>query len=212
MLRCCVSGGTMVIDPQHELLLNIYSIDYLLRCKVVELADKTIKISPVSRKTDMFQILDPVVLISVDANDIQTASAEVTAIDTKSGIVSLYMRDEEVPVERRVFERFPVSLMISARKKFSSKRMHMLVRNISLYGMMVVSETELDEEEQIDIDLITDKNMFYLSGMIVWKKKVNNCFEYGLRLTHYDVATRYLFQDYLSRQKANFASMIPRAR
>jgi len=202
----------MVIDPQHELLLNIYSIDYLLRCKVVELADKTIKISPVSRKTDMFQILDPVVLISVDANDIQTASAEVTAIDTKSGIVSLYMRDEEVPVERRVFERFPVSLMISARKKFSSKRMHMLVRNISLYGMMVVSETELDEEEQIDIDLITDKNMFYLSGMIVWKKKVNNCFEYGLRLTHYDVATRYLFQDYLSRQKANFASMIPRAR
>ncbi|HPV01637.1 MAG TPA: PilZ domain-containing protein [Clostridiales bacterium] len=202
----------MVIDPQHELLLNIYSIDYLLRCKVVELADKIIKISPVSRKTDMFQILDPVVLISVDANDIQTASAEVTAIDTKSGIVSLYMRDEEVPVERRVFERFPVSLMISARKKFSSKRMHMLVRNISLYGMMVVSETELDEEEQIDIDLITDKNMFYLSGMIVWKKKVNNCFEYGLRLTHYDVATRYLFQDYLSRQKANFASMIPRAR
>jgi len=202
----------MVIDPQHELLLNIYSIDYLLRCKVVELADKIIKISPVSRKTDMFQILDPVVLISVDANDIQTASAEVTAIDTKSGIVSLYMRDEEVPVERRVFERFPVSLMISARKKFSSKRMHMLVRNISLYGMMVVSETELDEEEQIDIDLITDKNMFYLRGMIVWKKKVNNCFEYGLRLTHYDVATRYLFQDYLSRQKANFASMIPRAR
>jgi len=202
----------MIIDPQHELLLNIYSIDYLLRCKVVELADKIIKISPVSRKTDMFQILDPVVLISVDANDIQTASAEVTAIDTKSGIVSLYMRDEEVPVERRVFERFPVSLMISARKKFSSKRMHMLVRNISLYGMMVVSETELDEEEQIDIDLITDKNMFYLSGMIVWKKKVNNCFEYGLRLTHYDVATRYLFQDYLSRQKANFASMIPRAR
>ncbi|HOQ07062.1 MAG TPA: PilZ domain-containing protein [Clostridiales bacterium] len=151
-------------------------------------------------------------MISVDANDIQTASAEVTAIDTKSGIVSLYMRDEEVPVERRVFERFPVSLMISARKKFSSKRMHMLVRNISLYGMMVVSETELDEEEQIDIDLITDKNMFYLRGMIVWKKKVNNCFEYGLRLTHYDVATRYLFQDYLSRQKANFASMIPRAR
>ncbi|HOQ07063.1 MAG TPA: hypothetical protein PLP87_04535 [Clostridiales bacterium] len=52
----------MVIDPQHELLLNIYSIDYLLRCKVVELADKIIKISPVSRKTDMFQILDPVVL------------------------------------------------------------------------------------------------------------------------------------------------------
>ena len=33
----------------------------------------------------------------------------------------------------------------------------MLVRNISLYGMMVISEVELDVEEQIDIDLITEK-------------------------------------------------------
>jgi len=203
----------MVIDPQHELLLNIYSIDYLLRCNVVELTDKILTLSPVSGKTDMFQVLDPVVLISVGGSDIMTASAEVTAIDGRSGTVSLSMRDEAVSEERRIFERYPVSLEISARKKFSSKRMHMLVRNISLYGMMAVSGTELDKEEQIDIDLITEKNMFYLSGMVVWKREVaNNCFEYGLQLTHYDVATRYLFQDYLNRQKTNFANMIPRAR
>ncbi|HOJ79781.1 MAG TPA: PilZ domain-containing protein [Clostridiales bacterium] len=203
----------MVIDPQHELLLNIYSIDYLLRCNVVELTDKILTLSPVSGKTDMFQVLDPVVLISVGGSDIMTASAEVTAIDGRSGTVSLSMRDEAVSEERRIFERYPVSLEISARKKFSSKRMHMLVKNISLYGMMVVSGTELDKEEQIDIDLITEKNMFYLSGMVVWKREVaNNCFEYGLQLTHYDVATRYLFQDYLNRQKTNFANMIPRAR
>jgi len=203
----------MVIDPQHELLLNIYSIDYLLRCNVVELTDKILTLSPVSGKTDMFQVLDPVVLISVGGSDIMTASAEVTAIDGRSGTVSLSMRDEAVSEERRIFERYPVSLEISARKKFSSKRMHMLVKNISLYGMMAVSGTELDKEEQIDIDLITEKNMFYLSGMVVWKREVaNNCFEYGLQLTHYDVATRYLFQDYLNRQKTNFANMIPRAR
>jgi len=203
----------MVIDPQHELLLNIYSIDYLLRCNVVELTDKILTLSPVSGKTDMFQVLDPVVLISVGGSDIMTASAEVTAIDGRSGTVSLSMRDEAVSEERRIFERYPVSLEISARKKFSSKRMHMLVRNISLYGMMAVSGTELDKEEQIDIDLITEKNMFYLSGMVVWKREaVNNCFEYGLQLTHYDVATRYLFQDYLNKQKTNFANMIPRAR
>lgn len=203
----------MKIDPRHELLLSIYSIDYLLRCNVVELTDRNIKLSPVSGKTDMFQPLDPVVLIYADTDDLQTASADVTDIDTKSGTVSLFMRNEEVPVERRVFERYPVSLMVSARKKYSNRRMQMLVRNISLYGMMVVSDSELDEHEHIDIDLITEKNMFYFSGMVVWKKKViNNCFEYGLQLTHYDIATRHQFLDYLSRQKANFANMIPRAR
>lgn len=103
--------------------------------------------------------------------------------------------------------------MISARKKYSKKRLHMLVRNISLYGMMVISEVELDVEEQIDIDLITEKNMFYFSGMVVWKNRlVNDSFEYGLQLTHYDIATRYMFQEYLTKQKTNFANMIPRAR
>jgi hypothetical protein len=203
----------MRIDPQRELLLSIYSIDYLLRCSVVELVDKNLKLVPVSGKTDMFQLLDPVVLISVDHNDITTTSADVTAIDTESGNVSLFIRDEDVPVERRVFERYPVSLMISARKKFSSKRIHMLVKNISLYGMMVVSETELDVEEQIDIDLITERNMFYFSGMVVWKNRlINDCFDYGLQLTHYDIATRHLFQEYLTKQKTNYANMISKAR
>jgi hypothetical protein len=203
----------MRIDPQRELLLSIYSIDYLLRCNVVELMDKNLKLVPVSGKTDMFQLLDPVVLISVDYNEITTTSADVTAIDTESGNVSLFIRDEDVPVERRVFERYPVSLMISARKKFSSKRIHMLVKNISLYGMMVVSETELDVEEQIDIDLITERNMFYFSGMVVWKNRlINDCFDYGLQLTHYDIATRHLFQEYLTKQKTNYANMISKAR
>ena len=202
-----------MIDLQRELLLSIYSIDYLLRCSVVELVDKNLKLVPVSGKTDMFQLLDPVVLISVDHNDITTTSADVTAIDTESGNVSLFIRDEDVPVERRVFERYPVSLMISARKKFSSKRIHMLVKNISLYGMMVVSETELDVEEQIDIDLITERNMFYFSGMVVWKNRlINDCFDYGLQLTHYDIATRHLFQEYLTKQKTNYANMISKAR
>ena len=89
----------------------------------------------------------------------------------------------------------------------------MLVRNISLYGMMVVSEADLEVEEHIDIDLITEKNMFYFSGMVVWKNKLtDNSFEYGLHLTHYDIATRYMFQDYLTKQKSNFANMIPKAR
>jgi hypothetical protein len=203
----------MKINPQHELLLSIYSIDYLLRCNVVELTEKNLKIMPVSGKTDMFQLLDPVVLITVDINDIKTVSADVTDIDGRAGSVSLFLRNEDVPHERRVFERYPVSLMISARKKFSSKRLHMLVRNISLYGMMVVSEADLEVEEHIDIDLITEKNMFYFSGMVVWKNKLtDNSFEYGLHLTHYDIATRYMFQDYLTKQKSNFANMIPKAR
>ena len=86
----------------------------------------------------------------------------------------------------------------------------MLVKNIAC-GMMA-SET-VDVEEQIDIDLITERNMFYFSGMVVWKNRlINDCFDYGLQLTHYDIATRHLFQEYLTKQKTNYANMISKAR
>ncbi len=41
----------MTIDPRYEILLSIYSIDYLLRCNVVELAGKELRLAPVSGKT-----------------------------------------------------------------------------------------------------------------------------------------------------------------
>jgi hypothetical protein len=119
----------------------------------------------------------------------------------------------EVNQDRRVFERYPVSLAISARRKYSNKRLHMLVKNLSLYGMGVISPVELEVEEMIDIDLITDKNMFYFNGMVMWKNTLSSdCFEYGLQLTNYDIATQYQFQEYLKKQISNYINMIPKAR
>ena len=200
------------MEQQGEVLIDIYSIDYLLRCNILELTQDILKLSPVSGKTDMFQKYDPVVVISNDAGNITAAAGDVTDIDSASKSITLSIRNEEVPEERRVFDRYPASLMVSARKKYLNKRIYMLVKNLSLYGMGVISEVELDEEESIDIDLITEKNMFYFSGKVIWKKQLDNIFEYGLQLTHYDIATKYHFQDYLNKQLSNYANMIPKAK
>ncbi len=202
----------MKLERQREILLGIYSIDYLLKCSVIEFSEKVLKLSPISGKTDMFQKYDPVVIITDTGGDITADAADVAEVGDMSGLITLNVYDEEVPEERRVFERYPVSLMISARKKYSNRRMHMLVKNISLYGMGVVSQVELEDEELIDIDLITDRSMFYFNGKVVWKKQQDDIYEYGLQLTHYDVATQYNFQEYLARQKTNYANMILKAR
>jgi hypothetical protein len=202
----------MNLDLQREIHLGIYSIDYLLKCSVIEFFENVLKLSPISGKTDMFRKYDPVVLITNAAGNIDTTAADVVDIDKGSSRITLFTRDEDVPEERRVFERYPASLEVSARKKYSNKRLQMIVKNISLYGMGVVSHEDLEAEELIDIDLITDRNMFYFSGKVVWKKPLDGIFDYGLQLTHYDVATKYLFQEYLTRQKMNYSNMIPKAR
>ncbi len=202
----------MGFSQQGEILLSIYSIDYLLKCNVNESSEHTLKLTPISGKVDMFQLRDPVVLLLNGSSDLEILPADVVQIDSKQSLVTLDIREKVVDEERRVFERYAVSLAVSARRRFSSKRVQLAVRDISLYGMGVVSHADLDVEELMDIDLITDRNMFYLSGQVVWKKDLGDCSEYGLKLTNYDIATKHSFEEFLSKQKDNFISMMAKAR
>ncbi len=203
----------MTIAKQDVVYISVYSVDYLLKCTVEEASDKLLKLSPFSGKLDMLQICDPVVVVTSKGDQIDMIQADVASIDIGSCQVDLNIHDMDVYQDRRVFERYPASLAISARRKYSSKRLHMLVRNISLYGMGVISPVDLEVEELVDLDLITDRSMFYFNGKIVWKNKFSSeYFEYGMQLTNYDVATQYQFQEYLKKQTAHFANMIPKAR
>ncbi len=203
----------MGIETQDVVYISVYSIDYLLKCTVTDTSDKILKLSPLSKKLDMLQMCDPVVIVCSRDGQIKTIPGDVASIDSKACEFELNLNDIEVNQERRVFERYPVSLAISARRKYSSKRLHMLVKNISLYGMGVISPVDLEVEELVDIDLITDRGMFYFNGKIVWKSKFSSeYFEYGMQMTNYDIATQYQFQNFLNKQTHYYMNLIPKAR
>lgn len=203
----------MNLTQQEEILLSIYSVDHLMKCRVMETPESAVKLSPVSGKVDMFQVYDPVVLIFYDqTKQLQTVPADISLIDRSSAAITALIREKEIMEERRIFERYPVSLEVSARKKFSSKRLRFIVKNISLYGMGAVSQSDLEVDEPIDIDLITDRSMFFFNGKVVWKRNLDKYFEYGLQYTLYDVATKSLLEDFLTKQKSEYIKMMPRAR
>ena len=203
----------MNLTQQEEILLSVYSVDHLLKCRVMESAESTVKLTPVSGKVDMFQVYDPIVLVFYDqSKQLQTLPADISQIDRQSAAITALVREKEIEEERRIFERYPVSLEVSARKKFSSKRLRLIVKNISLYGMGAVSQSELEVDEPIDIDLITERSMFFFSGKVVWKKNLNKYFEYGLQYTLYDVATKNLLEEFLLKQKSEYIKMMTKAR
>ena len=201
-----------ILVQANELLLKIYSIDYLLKCKVDEASEKKVKLSPLSGKVDMFTIHDPVVMIFYSDKLLYTLPANVESVDKSLGQVVFTRPEKDVNDDRRIFERYSVSLNVSARRKFSSKRLYLVAKNISMYGMSVISQSELDIDEFIDIDLITDRNMFYFCGKVIWKGNLGNGFEYGLQLTHFDVATKQSFEGYLENQKSEYMKMFSKAR
>lgn len=202
----------MILAQQNEVLLKVYSIDYLLKCKVEEATERILQLSPISGKVDMFQIYDPTVVIFSNEKQLKILPADVAAIDKAAGQVTFTRPEKDVDEDRRIFERYPVSLSVSARRKFSSRRLHFVAKNISMYGMGVISQTELDVEECIDIDLITDRNMFYIGGKVIWKETLGRGFEFGLQLTHFDITTKQSFEAYLVKQKDEYMKMINKAR
>lgn len=196
----------------REVAIQTHSIDYALKCEVIQASEQTVRISPVAGKVDMFQMNDPVVCLYMANGVLQHKSGEVCAVYHKERFAEFSMTDDSSKDERRLFERYPVSIAISARRKFASKRHHLVAKNISQFGMGAVSQVELDENEMIDIDLITGKYMFYFGGKVVWKKPKGRDFEYGLQLTHFDVATKTSFDNYLEKIYEVYNGLFQKAR
>jgi hypothetical protein len=202
----------MSLTQLDEIYLKIYSIDYLLKCRVEEVSGNSVKLSPKSGKIDMFLINDPTVLIHFEGNQLVTIPADVVSVDRETGIVTVAQPEKDLNEEERIFERYPVSLVVSARRKFTNRRQELIVKNISMFSMDVISKTLFEEDEFIDLDLITEKSMFYISGKVLAKKAAGKLYEYSLQLTHFDIATKQSFEDYLLRQKLEYINMIKKAR
>lgn len=200
--------------PAHikEVVLSLYSIEYLLKCRVSGMDGNRLLVAPVSGKVDMFQFNDPVVVLYMDNGQLEMKSGDINVIDNKNMEVAIAVAEREVNQDRRIFERYPASMALSARRKFSNKRLNFVAKNISLYGIGAISKADMDLDEQVDIDLIAGKYMFYFGGKVVWKSKLENCFEYGFQLTDFDIATKMSFEVYLGKLKNEFLSAYSKAR
>lgn len=200
--------------PDHikEVVLSVYSIDYLLKCRVCSKDGSMLKVSPISNKVDMFQFNDPVVILYNDHDQLQMKGGNVKAIDNTNKDITITVVARDVDEDRRIFERYPASIPLSVRRRFTNKRLSFIAKNISLYGIGAISRADLDLDEMVDIDLITGKYMFYFGGKVIWKNQLENCFEYGFQLTDFDIATKMSFEAFLGKQKSEYFNALNKAR
>jgi PilZ domain. len=200
--------------PAHikEIAIQVHSIDYVLKCRVCSISENELKFAPLEKEADMFQVNEPVVIMYMEEGYLQFESGDIIGVDMTNNIVELHIIDFEINEERRIFERYPVSMAVSARRKFSNKRLFLVAKNISQYGMQAISKAELDVDESVDIDLITGKFMFYFVGKVVWKEPKGSSYEYGFQLTNFDVSTKNLMEAYLSKLKDEYKSMYTKAK
>ncbi|NTV89637.1 MAG: PilZ domain-containing protein [Clostridiales bacterium] len=195
-----------------KISLIVYCTDNLITCDVLEVVQNRIKASPCSGKVDMFQTGYPVVCMYLSDGVLEYRGGEIADINIKASEISILITFEEVKEERRIFERYPVSLEVSARRKFSNKRFLLLAKNLSEYGMGAISSADLDMDESIDMNLIAGRYMFYFVGKVIWKQEMGSVFDYGFQLTEFDVTTKASMENYLAKLKEEYKKLFEKSK
>ncbi len=131
---------------------------------------------------------DPVVLGFELDNEVYMASCNILNVDKKGNALSLKVDNFETITNKRLYERFPVSFYADVRIGESQKKNLVLVKNISLNGLMVNTKVDFPLYQELKFEIHLDIKI-HLKATIIRKTKDSHYFEYGLKIIYTDVNT-----------------------
>ncbi len=165
---------------------------------VLDVLDNEVLLS-LPKKFAIFNLFedDPVVLGFQTGVNIYAAECSIRTINPKNNSIGLKVENIEYIKEKRIFERFPVSLCTDIITSEEDKKKVAFIRNISLEGFAIVTKSELSQGDTVNFDVYIDNRVLKLSGEVVWKERGNNSFQYGLKSIYTDFNTKNSLKLYL---------------
>jgi len=129
---------------------------------------------------------DPVVLGRLQNNAISSVIGGNIAgfCDDPSKIIILTDTVCEVAINKRKFDRFPVSLYGTLKCRDNGVRAEFQVKDISCSGLKIYACEELEVGHILDMDLYANSNNRFVCSYVVRKASRYGKFEYGLNIIH----------------------------
>ncbi len=131
---------------------------------------------------------DPVVLGFEYDSQVYMASCNILDLDKKENTLELKVDNFETITNKRLYERFPVSFYADVRIGESQKKNLVLVKNISLNGLMVNTKLDFPLYQELKFEMHLDIKI-HLKATIIRKTKDAHNNEYGLKIVYTDVNT-----------------------
>lgn len=131
---------------------------------------------------------DPVVLGFEYDSQVYMASCNILELDKKENTLGLKIDNFETITNKRLYERFPVSFYADVRIGESQKKNLVLVKNISLNGLMINTKLDFPLYQELKFEMHLDIKI-HLKATIIRKTKDAHNNEYGLKIVYTDVNT-----------------------
>ncbi len=131
---------------------------------------------------------DPVVLGFEVDDEIYMASCNILEMDKKDNKLMLKIDNFETLTNKRLYQRFPVSFYADVKIGESQKKHLVLVKNISLNGLMINTKSDFPLYQELKFEMHLDVKL-HLKATIIRKSKDQHYYEYGLKIIYSDVNT-----------------------
>ncbi|MCX7748776.1 MAG: PilZ domain-containing protein [Clostridia bacterium] len=129
---------------------------------------------------------DPIVLGFEEESQIRICSCTISSINAKQSTIELKLDSIKFDINKRSYERFPVSFYADVKGENTSTRYTATVKNMSYGGLMICSKGEFSVDQSLEIDIYIDKKVMFSKTDVIWKAQNGNNFEYGLKITMMD--------------------------
>lgn len=188
------AGDTLTISHYSKMkLLKTIALRAEGNLIVIKLIDEFVKIHLLEG--------DPLVCGLQKDNIIYTYGCTIVRIRAKDKEVELNIDSINTSENKRQHERFPVSFYADIRMVDGSVKQLATVKNLSYYGVSLLTKVELNQNELIEMDMYIDNAVVFAKGNIVRLINHENWIEYGISMVYDDVEDLDNMKKYVTQLK-----------
>lgn len=144
---------------------------------------------------------DPIVCGIQKENVVYTYGCTIVKIRAKDKFIELTIDSINTSENKRQHERFPVSLYADIKFKDTIKNQLATIKDLSYYGVSLLTKVELNHNEIIELDIYIDKLVIFVKGNIVRRINHENWIEYGISMVYDDISTLNEMKEYVKELK-----------
>ncbi|NTV91347.1 MAG: PilZ domain-containing protein [Clostridiales bacterium] len=175
-----------------------YSLSHLFSGQIVEASGDGAKIKLVSRSVIRnLKEHDPVVLGIDQDEQLLIAGSNIRALDKNDDVMELQLDKEVKEFNRRLYERFPVSLYSDIFSYRTGKKHFSTIKDISENGMRIYTDTELSVNEDLEVSIYFSRSVIFLRCVVVREAKLQGYSDYGLMIKHDSASTLNTMREFI---------------
>jgi hypothetical protein len=153
---------------------------------------------------------DPIVLGYESGDGTCFLGGNILAAVTNEGFAVVKIDKITNCENRRTRERFPVSLYADIVVHNAKSKDTVIMKNLSVYGMLVYSKSHFALNQSVEIHVYTEKDVVFIKGIILRKSQGQSYNEYGIRILYEDMKSKGFVEDYIKKLKLSYEDQIRR--